>query len=65
MQVRELPPDLQAGLMKDEVDAAALAEYNRRFIVHKQDASCLSVASGGQTSTVKAALCGSSQFQVP
>lgn len=67
MQLQQLPEGVRESLQSpasEEARAQATAEYRRRFVTHRLDASCLNAASSGQSSTVDAALTGGNPFQV-
>ena len=67
MQLEQLPKETRAALRDRSLEdgqAQAMDGYNRRFVTHRPDASCLNAASSGQSATVTAALTGSNPFQV-
>lgn len=68
LQLQQLPENVREGLSSssatEEARAQAMTEYSQRFVTHRLDASCLNVASSGQSSTVNAALAGGDQFKV-
>lgn len=67
MQLQQLPGSVGESLRSpatEEARAQAMAEYSQRFVTHRLDASCLNVASSGQSSIVNAALTGGNPFQV-
>ncbi len=61
-----MPEALQRELLEAGYgqDSAAMAEYRRRFVCARSDASCLTAPEAGASVVVQRALCGSSPFQV-
>ena len=67
MQLEQVPEEVRAELCQpssEEAQAQAMAEYRSRFVTARLDASCLNVASSGQSATVNNALTGGNPFEV-
>ena len=67
MQLQQLPEAVRAdlsGRASEEARKQAMANYSQRFVTARLDASCLTAASSGQSSTVNDALTGGDLFQV-
>ena len=66
MQLQQLPEAVRAdlsGRASEEARKQAVANYSQRFVTARLDASCLTAASSGQSSTVNDALTGGDLFQ--
>ena len=66
MQLQQLPEAVRAdlsGRASEEARKQAMAKYSQRFVTARLDASCLTAASSGQSSTVNDALTGGDLFQ--